>query len=366
MRLLIATPSRSRHSGIALIVVLIVIVVLGILAGGFAYTMRVETTLARNASFNTELDWIGRAGVGYCQWLLSKPCPYDALTQRWAKGGGDKCEGTDPASGEMIRDDSIMDEVPVGTGSFTWRIVDQDRYFNINRADEMLLKEALTVIGVDAGQMTAIVNSILDWRDLDKNPRMSGTETEVYEQQEPPYVAKDGPFDDMSELLLVRGVTPGMYKGSAGGPLPRVVNRAAGRQSVFEEPVYTVGMKDLFCTLSGQTVNINTASLQVLQIVPGIDENIATAIIQERDGLNGPYQNALDVPRRVQGLPVDPNLLSLFFGVKSLVFKAEITAKISGAIRKYVAILVRAPGGGGRAQNTSVLSYYSLNSETTE
>jgi general secretion pathway protein K len=348
---------RSDRTGIALIVVLIVIVVLGILAGGFAYTMRVETTLARNASFNTELDWIGRAGVGHCQWVLSQMCPqepYEALTQAWAKGTGSKCTN-----------DVEMGEVVVGNGSFTWEIEDQDRYFNINRVDEQLLNEALTIIGVDAGQMTAIVSSILDWRDTDSNPRMSGTESEVYEQQDPPYVAKNGPFDDMSELLLVRGVTQGMYRGSTGSSLPRIVNRAAGHQGVFEEPIYTIGLASLFCTLSGPLANINTASAQVLQIVPSIDENIASAIIQERESLNGPYQSIQDVYRRVQGLPVDPNLLGRFFGVRSLVFKATITAKIGGSTRKYVAILARTPQGG-RAQNTSVLNYHWLNPEMSE
>lgn len=353
-------PVHSDRSGIALIVVLIVIVVLGILAGGFAYTMRVETTLARNASFNTELNWIGRAGVGYCQWVLSQTCPqepYDALNQAWAKGAGGKCTN-----------DVMMGEIAVGevsNGSFTWEIVDQERFFNINRMDEMLLKEAFTMIGVDAGQMTAIVNSILDWRDIDSNPRMSGTESEVYEQQDPPYVAKNGPFDDMSELLLIRGVTRGMYQGSAGGSFPRIVNRAAGPQSVFEEPVYATGMLDLFCTLSGPTANINTTSAQVLQMVPGIDENIAMAIIQERDGLSGPYQSIQEVYIRNPGLPIDPNLLGRFFGVKSFVFKAKITAKIGSATRNYVAILARTPQGG-RAQNSSVLNFYWLDSETRE
>lgn len=356
---------RSNRCGIALIVVLIVIVVLAILAGGFAYTMRVETTLARNASFNTELDWIGRAGVAYCQWLLSKPCPYDALTQRWAKGAGDRCEGTDPATGEMIRDESIQDEVPVGTGSFTWEIVDQDRYFNINRVDEQLLKEALTLIGVDAGQMTTIVNSILDWRDIDKDPRMSGTESRVYEQRDPPYVAKDGPFDDMSELLLVRGITPGMYKGSSGGYLPRIVDRTAGPQSVFEEPVYATGLQDLFCALSGPTANINTTSAQVLQMVPGVDENIAMAIIQERDGINGPFKAIAELYQRVPGLPIDPTLLGRFFGVRSFVFKAKITAKIAGASRTYVAMIART-SQGARVQNTSVLNYYWLNADSAQ
>lgn len=365
MRPFIHSTSSTRQSGIALIIVLIVIVVLSILAGGFAYTMRVETTLARNASFNTELDWIGRAGVGYCQWLLSSACPqepYDALNQAWAKGVGGKCTN-----------DAVLSEVSVGNGSFTWEIVDQDRYFNINRADEMLLKEALTLIGVDAGQMTTIVNSILDWRDLDKNPRMSGTETEVYEQQDPPYVAKDGPLDDMSELLLIRGVTPGMYRGSSGDAVSRIVNRAGGQQSAFDEPVYSIGFRDLFCALSGPTVNINTASATVLQAVPGFDENIAHAIIQARagpDGVDGsmddsPFSTPGQVTIMVPGLPIDPSMLARFFGVRSMVFKATITAKIAGATRQYVAYL-RRMGSSGKVQDTRVIGYYSISSEGKE
>jgi Tfp pilus assembly protein PilX len=38
-----------------LIIVMIVIVVLGILAAGLAYSMKVETTLARNAGADPEL-----------------------------------------------------------------------------------------------------------------------------------------------------------------------------------------------------------------------------------------------------------------------------------------------------------------------
>ena len=365
MKLVHKCSSAARRSGIALIIVLIVIVVLGILAGGFAYTMRVETTLARNASFNTELDWIGRAGVGYCQWLLSQACPqepYDALNQAWAKGAGGKCTN-----------DAVLQEVSVGTGSFTWDIVDQDRYFNINRADEPLLKEALTLIGVDAGQMTTIVNSILDWRDLDKNPRMSGTESEVYEQQDPPYVAKDGPLDDMSELLLIRGITPGMYRGSSGASVSRIVNRAAGQQSVFEEPVYAIGFRDLFCALSGPKVNINTASAEVLQTIPGIDENYAQRIIAGRSGPSGvdsapdagPYPTIQDLYRRVPDLPVPLGIMGGYCDVKSVVFKATITAKTAGASRQYVAYLLRW-GSTGRAQDTRVIGYYSLSPEGKE
>src|SRR6266511_3508259 len=62
----------KNRSGIALIIVLLVIVVLGILAGGFAYSMKVETTLARHATFDTDLDWAGRSGVEVAKWVLAQ------------------------------------------------------------------------------------------------------------------------------------------------------------------------------------------------------------------------------------------------------------------------------------------------------
>jgi general secretion pathway protein K len=355
---------QTNRSGIALIVVLIVIVVLGILAGGFAYSMRVETTLARHASFNTELDWIGRAGVNYCQWILSQPCPqepYDSLDQIWAGGSGGRC------TNETIVHSGIP--IPAGQGSFTWKMEDNDRYFNINVADEIILNEALTLIGVDAGQMTTVVNSILDWRDLDKNPRMSGAESEVYEQYDPPYEAKDGPIDDMSELMLIRGITPGIYKGSSGGPLTQVVNRAAGQQSVFDEPTYSIGLVNLFAALSGPTVNINTAAADVLQLMPQIDENYAQRIIQgraplgEMEGLIGAggYRSIPEVRQRVPDLPVPDDVLARYFGVRSQVFKAEITATMGSTTRKYVALLRRVG-----PKDTRVLTFYSSNPESPE
>ncbi len=347
---------RRHHSGIALIVVLIVIVVLGILAGGFAYTMRVETTLARRASFSSELDWIGRAGVAHGQWILSQACqnePYDALNQAWAGGTGSACSNEPPGT------------VQVGNGSFTLKITDMDRYFNINRADEQILAQALTLIGVDAGAMTTVANSILDWRDIDKNPRMSGTESEVYEQQNPPYLAKDGPIDDLSELLLIRGVTPNMYSASHGGKMAPPINRGAGQQSVFEEPTYALHLDELFTPLSGPGVNINTAPAAVLQLLPAIDENVAQAIIQARAGPDGqdggiddaPFRNPSEVVMRVPGLPIDPNALARFFTVRSQVFKVEITANIGGTSRDYVAI-VRRMGASGKVMNTRILNFY--------
>ena len=348
------TRLQSNRSGIALIIVLIVIVVLGVLAIGFGSAMKVETTLARHASFNSELDWLGRSGVEYARWMLSQNCPsepYESLNQVWAGGPGGTCTNLD-----------VQTEVQVGNGSFTWKITDLDRKFNINRADEMILRQALTLIGADAGTMTTIVNSILDWRDPDSNPRMSGTESEVYEQQDPPYMAKDGPIDDLSELLLIRGVSPAMYWGAAGGGLPPIFNRPqGGLKSKFEEPTYAVGLVDLFTPLSGPGININTASATVLQLIPVIDENIAQAIIQRRAGPDGQDGTFDDTPFRsaaeISGLPgIPPGALQQFtglFSTRSQIFQVEVTATIGSSKRVYVAILRRAG-----AKDTVILNLY--------
>src|SRR5207247_5416817 len=87
------THSRA---GIALVIVMICIFVLTVLAAGFAYSMKVETKLARNANYETELLWLGRSGVEYARYILAEQfrCPmepYIALNQIWADGAGGPC-----------------------------------------------------------------------------------------------------------------------------------------------------------------------------------------------------------------------------------------------------------------------------------
>ena len=65
-------PQRERNRGIALIIVMVVIIALGVMAGGFAYSMKVEMKLARNNTHEEELQWLGRSGVEYAKWILAQ------------------------------------------------------------------------------------------------------------------------------------------------------------------------------------------------------------------------------------------------------------------------------------------------------
>ena len=349
----------QAQSGIALIIVLIVMVVLGILAIGFATSMKVEITLARHASFGSDLDWAGRGGVEVSKWIIAEStkgpnAQFDSLKQKWAGGPGetnanviDALAGIDPKNFQTTDADGL----PFGTLSI--EIIDLERKFNVNVADEMILKQAMTLIGVDAAQASTITGSILDWRDRDSSTHMSGAESEYYEGLEIPYFAKDGPVDDLTELLLVKGVTPAMYWGSGGGGLPAVLNRPpGGLKGAFDEPTYALGMVNLFTPISGRLININTASAEVFQLFPYIDANIAHMIIsgspQSRAGPDGadgtyddqPFRNVQELQR--VGLP--PQLvqqMAPYCSVKSLCFEARISVDLRGVRREYVAPLRR-------------------------
>jgi type II secretory pathway component PulK len=341
---------RVLSQGIALIIVMISIVVLSILAGGFAYSMKVETKLAQNANSEMELEWLGRSGVEYARWVLGEQMkcplePFDSLNQSWAGGSGGLCA----TNGNLL---DVQHEIHIGNGSFTWRIVDLERKANINLANETMLQQALNLEGVGPGDSTPIVNSILDWIDPDDQTRIEGTETEWYQGQNPPYVAKNGLVDDLSELLLVRGVTPEIYWGtvSTNHP-PRAYQPQAGLASHFasqsQPPAYDVGLADLFTPMSSGKINLNTASAAVLQVIPGIDATVAEAIVAGREGeddgsgLLGPYRNVDQVRRVPEVTPLVLNMLRPFVDVRSWTFEVLVDADVAGYKRQFTAILRR-------------------------
>ena len=335
----------QHHSGIALIIVLLVIVVLGILAGGFAYSMKVETTLARHATFDTDLDWAGRSGVEVAKWVLAQ-----SMTAPQGGIGSFKRQWGDFGMTNDILATVDLKNYELGDARLSIDIKDLDRKFNINVADEVILRQAMTLIGVDAAASSTIIGSILDWRDPDSNTHLSGTESDYYESLDPPYFCKDGPIDDLTELLLVRGVTPAMYWGSGGGGLPPVLNRpVSGLKSALDEPTYAVGLADLFTPISSRFVNINTASATVLQIFPDIDEIVAQAIIARRAGPDGVEGTEDDMPFRspaeiatVAGLnPAAVQAFGRYFSVRSFCFEVHISVDMRGTKREYVAILRR-------------------------
>jgi type II secretory pathway component PulK len=176
---------------------------------------------------------------------------------------------------------------------------------------QQAVPQALTQMGVDGGEATPIVNSILDWIDVDDQPRIQGAESEYYRNLSPPYMAKNGPIDDITELLLIKGVTPEIYYGiAAANYQPSYFDHQRTRfGQPGAMPGTTLGLKDMFTPLSDGKINLNTATNEVLQLIPGVDAPTAEAIVAGRSGTDdgsgmfGPYNNMGQVLQRVPTLP---------------------------------------------------------------
>ena len=357
----------SCASGIALIIVMVVIFMMSILAGGFAFSMKVEMRLAQNHNAEPEMAWLGRSGVELARYVLAQQLlvanePYDGLNQKWAGGTG--------VTNESLADISLENN-ELGSGSFSVKIIDMERKFNINAAasDPIILKQAMNLVGMDAADSSAIVDSIMDWRDTDDDPHVSGKESDYYLSLNPPYVAKNGPIDDITELLLIYGVTPEMFWGpggidrSASASLPR--SSLPPRQQLgFQTPSQNetvVGLIDLFTPISGRMVNVNTASAAVLQLLPGIDANVAHEIVRARSGPDSTEGNEDDTPFRNVGELINvPGMnrgavgqLARYFTVRSGTFEVTVTARVGNYQREYIALIRR-----NNARDLQTLFFY--------
>ena len=367
------TRVRSDQ-GIALVMVMVMIVVLSVLAGGFAFSMKVETKLAKNTALDTDLQWLGRSGVELAKYVLSQqlniPEPFDALRQKWAGG---------PGQTNDILSDISLENNQVGEGSFSIQIIDTERKLNINSAQEPVLQQALTLVGADASALSTIVDSIKDWRDRDERQSLAGAESEYYMNLRPPYVSKNGPIGDLTELLLVKGVTPELFWGPSrtgnlgggglgglagpgaipyqpqfGQPSSRRLGLQGGLRAGAANPFALAaapgGLVDLFSAISARQININTASASVLQLIPGIDANAASAIVQARAGYDGaegtiddtPFANPSEIVNVPGVNPAVAAQMSAFCTVRSFTFEVHVDAQINGYRRTFVALLRRA------------------------
>ncbi len=349
---------QKKNRGMAVIVALIAVTVLTILAGAFAYSMKVETRLAQNADNDEQLLWMGRGGVELARYViaLSGSQQADSLNQIWAGGPGAGTETNGPLMGLSL------DNYPIGEGTVSLKIIDLERRVNLNTAPDPLLRQVLTVMGVDAGDISAVSDAIQDWVDADDATRPAGAESDFYQGQSPAYYAKNAPMDDISELLLLKGVTLEMFKGGSAE-----ANQGAAFQHhkmgfghrPGEAPAYAFGLQDVFTPFSSGKININTADLNVLQLIPGVDTTSAQSIMKFRAGPDGQEGTTDDTPFLNPGMlnaaGVDPRAvpqMTPFIDVHSRTFEVHATAHIGDYSREFVAVIFR---GGPTPQ---VVSFY--------
>jgi type II secretory pathway component PulK len=107
---------------------------------------------------------------------------------------------------------------------------------------------------------------------------------------------------------------------------------------------------DLFTPISVGYININTASMEVLQLLPGMDENRAAYIIDLRAGIDNvdgtyddqPFTNIQEI-RNVPGFQTPEAIANAqrFLSIRSATFEVTVTAEMRDQQRTLVAVLSR-------------------------
>ncbi len=183
-----AAPPR-RQRGIALILVLWLTIMLTVIASGFAFSMRSEALSARNAVSLAQARAAADGAIERTAFELSRP----RYPSAWASDG----------QPHQWREGDI---------AIVATAVDESAKIDLNSATDPLLRGLLENVGKTAPDVAAaIADAIGDWRDPDDLRRPNGAEEADYRTSALQQKPANAPFETVTELARVKGVTPEIF-----------------------------------------------------------------------------------------------------------------------------------------------------------
>lgn len=279
--------------GIAQLVVLWALLLLGTLALSFAFSVRTEAQASRNGLDLGRAYFQARTGVERAIALLSSA-------------------GTDNVLGRVITggEDDVAYEV---------RVVAEGGKIDVNFVTEEVLKEVLRKGGLPEEEAQRVGDAILDWRDEDDRPRQNGAEAGDYASLPEPVRPRNGRMTGLWELRYVRGVRPEFFDR-------------------FLAVVFTTDGRS-------PGVNINLAPPEVLRVLPGFTPELADLVASRRAEV--PFRSAADVAAFLAGEGVPLPAIPLFStGGASRAYTITSTGRSGKRIARAVRCTIEFRGGG--------------------
>jgi len=315
----------SEKSGSALIVVLWVLGLLALLVSSFVFDSHIEIKITSYYRNRTKAAYLAKSGMEIAELMMRK-----SLTAKdVAEGSPDAAEWWFIHAKRLSQGLSIRGYgQQLGEGTITVDIVTEPARRNVNLLKEDDWERVLDVGGIPREMWESLIGAFLDWTDTDDTPREHGAETEdYYAKLESPYRTKNGPLDTVGELLLVKGFTRTILYGGV-----------LETNELNQEATSVSGIDDLLTTYGDGKVNINAASARILLTLPQVDEIIAGAIVEEREGTedskgkkeNTSYRDVNEMFSRIPGLdPVLRNYLTTDSGI----YRITCTGNVHGVTR---------------------------------
>ena len=255
------------QSGAALFMVIWVLALLLVIVGQFSFGMRAEVNATRQYKEAAVAHYIAEAGVSQAIVAILKQQKPPA-------------EEDDPAILEdaetVWRVNVPLPEVPFAEGRYRVYIDNESGRVNINTAERGVLQMLVDHFDLSESRRDTIVDAILDWRDSDELHRLNGAESDYYQTLPEPYRCKNGPFDSVSELLLVRGITPEIYDNGLREMVTVILadgeRNRKGKSQLRARQIAASG-----------AVNINAARAEMLAVLPKMTEDSVQDILVFRE-----------------------------------------------------------------------------------
>ncbi len=232
----------ESRKGSVLVMVLWILVLMSFLTSQYVAHNREKANISRNA-------W---SSFRQRQAIVS-------LTQLFSTSAWPVPDGTG-ANGRWFR--LYPDDIGV------WVRVDKESSrLDLNSGNEGEIKQKLSLMMDEKHQdeADAVSDAILDWRDPDDMARPHGAEAPAYAARGLNYRPADGPFNALSELLLVIGVTPNLFWGD---PVRRIETDLTRRLMVTDTAVQKDTVPD---ALSEIFTIYSQTGRRVSLLVPGED-----------------------------------------------------------------------------------------------
>lgn len=176
--------------GFALLVVIVVLLLVSLLASQLILQVRTELRSAANSRDAAADRLLAEGGVNLALFrLLDKPEP-----------------GTEPEW--LGKEDFSLGrtyETVLPTGKIEYYALDESGKINLNATSTGLLTMFLKYQELKPEEITVIMDSWHDWRDNDNLTQLNGAEQDYYEKLDPPYIPRNGNFEDPGEFFLLRG-----------------------------------------------------------------------------------------------------------------------------------------------------------------
>jgi DNA uptake protein ComE-like DNA-binding protein len=281
-----AAIKTKRNNGSVLVGLLWCLALLSVIVVSVLHTARMDFLVVKNYGDRIQAHYLALAGIEKAEALLYR----DA---------GDRSRSQKNHTGNLYDDAQQFRDVPLGRGVFrvfrrsqadegggiVFGVSDEESRLNVNTAtaDELARLQNMT---------PDVAAAIVNWRGGDSTA--VAAETQYYEGLKPPYQPRNGPFQTVRELLMVRGVTPELLLGSdvhQNGLLEAAgengndfaFDSSVGNSDLGWAGILTVDSSVQNVNAAGEDrVNVQTADQNSLTAVRGITPQIARAIVAYR------------------------------------------------------------------------------------